>query len=139
MDAGKIRTTAVHAETMSSRIASPLKTWRATTAVAGSEEGFPLAEVDNMGALEREGDLLNAKTARWRLDPRVGNLVCENFLRGLEAIRERDRFNTALSSARSLRFPASNRKGDPCNALPNSNKPRSERVKISRAEALLYP
>ena len=31
---------------MCSRIASPLKTWRATTAICGPEESFPLAEVD---------------------------------------------------------------------------------------------
>ena len=41
---------------MCSQSALVLETWRTNTAIRGLEENFPLAEVDNMGALEREGD-----------------------------------------------------------------------------------
>ena len=51
---------------MCSRIALLLKTWRATTAIRGPEEGFPLAEVDNMGALVQGAIARGAKTTWWR-------------------------------------------------------------------------
>lgn len=46
-------------------IALPLKTWRATVAIRGPEEGFPLVEVDNMGALFGGASAQGAKTD-WR-------------------------------------------------------------------------